>query len=224
MSTQWLTVPQEQRLDVLGDLNSETQNVWIGLHGYGQLVHYFQRHFRGAVVKGRAFVFPQGTHKFYLNGVEGRVGASWMTKDNREVDIENQRMYLNAVLTWVRNRAQGARIHVVGFSQGVATGMRFLGHSVEPVEGFLAWAGSWPPDLDERSLAGLRGTHFKGWFGTDDAFIGLEKQERILAHYRENYGLELPVERYEGGHKFDLAILEREIGAIEVESVTQKKQ
>ena len=62
MSKFFLEVPQKQRVDVLGTLNESTTDVWIALHGYGQLVEYFQRHFRSMVTPTRAFVFPQGAH------------------------------------------------------------------------------------------------------------------------------------------------------------------
>ncbi|MEY2963492.1 MAG: hypothetical protein RL754_753 [Bacteroidota bacterium] len=215
MAVKWLPVVQEQRVDVLGELVPETKNVWIGLHGYGQLVQFFSRHFRDFVTEDRAFVFPQGPHKFYLNGVSGRVGASWMTKEDRLVDIDNQRVYLEQVRAWVAQQCPMAEIHVVAFSQGVATGMRWLGRNEGSLGAFLAWAGSWPPDLDEKSIAGLKSTRFQGWFGTEDEFIGLEKQEEILRHYREELELVLPYDRYEGGHRFDSAILGREIDRLE---------
>ena len=215
MAKNWLVIPQEQRVDTLGDLNGETREVWIGLHGYGQLVEYFQRHFRELVTVERAFVFPQGTHKFYLQGTKGRVGASWMTKDERVKDIDNQRVFLKAVMQWVREQCPEARIHFVAFSQGVATVMRFLGHEPSPVHSVLAWSGSWPPDLEDRNLATLRKVNFQGWFGSDDEYIGTEKQEEILARYREEYELEPEVGYYEGGHAFDREILTSEIERLE---------
>lgn len=215
MSTMWLPVAQEQRVDVLGELGVKTREVWIALHGYGQLVAYFQRHFRACVTEQRAFVFPQGQHKFYLNGVSGRVGASWMTKDEREKDIENQRRYLSEVMRFVRKQCPNARFHLVGFSQGVATGMRFLGYSPEAFTSVLAWAGSWPPDLDAKGLNALREVQFQGWFGDNDPFIGAEKQREILEWYRSEYEWVPEVGYYEGGHAFDKAILKSEIERLE---------
>ena len=122
--THWIPVAQEQIVDSLGTLSDATKHVWVGLHGYGQLVQLFARHFRSLATEERAFVFPQGPHKFYLNGVHGRVGASWMTKDERLVDITNQRLYLGFVFQWIKQHAPKATIHCVGFSQGVATIMR----------------------------------------------------------------------------------------------------
>ena len=189
MSKFFLEVPQKQRVDVLGTLNESTTDVWIALHGYGQLVEYFQRHFRSMVTPTRAFVFPQGAHKFYLQGTEGRVGASWMTKEDRLTDIENQRLYLNEACRWILSEAPSTRLHMVGFSQGVATGMRFLGHSEVPFQSLLAWAGSWPPDLGDSSQEALRTMYMSAWFGTQDPFVDEEKKQERCALYADKFNL-----------------------------------
>ena len=64
-------------------------------------------------------------------------------------------------------------------------------------------------------MEALKATRFKGWFGSDDAFIGVEKQVQIITHYREEFGLELDWDRYEGGHTFDKVILAEAITQLE---------
>jgi predicted esterase len=201
--THWIPVAQEQRVDSLGTLSDATKHVWVGLHGYGQLVQFFARHFRSLATEERAFVFPQGPHKFYLNGVHGRVGASWMTKDERLVDIANQRLYLGFVFQWIKQQAPKATIHCVAFSQGVATIMRCIGHPDVQPSSILAWAGSWPPDLDETNRAALEELRFKACFGTRDEYITTEKQQEMRGYYLEKYNFEPSVSVYEGGHSFD---------------------
>ena len=213
--THWIPVVQEQRIDSLGTLSDETKHVWVGLHGYGQLVQFFARHFRSLVSEERAFVFPQGPHKFYLNGVHGRVGASWMTKDERLVDIDNQRKYLGSVFQWIKQQAPKATIHCVGFSQGVATIMRCIGHENVQPHSLLAWAGSWPPDLDEMNRATLEKLRFKACFGTQDEYITTEKQQEMQGYYLEKYNFEPLVSVYEGGHSFDAEKLAQEIATLE---------
>lgn len=215
MKQHWISTEQEQRVDVLGELKPSTKHIWIGLHGYGQLVEFFQRPFRDAETEDRAFVFPQAPHKFYINGVSGRVGASWMTKHERLKDIENQKQYLNTVLNWVHAKAPTAQIHVLAFSQGVATIMRFLGHSPVTISTLLAWAGSWPPDASVENIKALSKINFQGWFGDKDEFISRQKQIEIQAHYKNQFELDLEVSIYEGGHKFNKAILISEIARLE---------
>lgn len=213
--THWIPVAQEQRVDSLGTLSDATKHVWVGLHGYGQLVQFFARHFRSLATEERAFVFPQGPHKFYLNGVHGRVGASWMTKDERLVDIANQRLYLGFVFQWIKQQAPKATIHCVAFSQGVATIMRCIGHPDVQPSSILAWAGSWPPDLDETNRAALEELRFKACFGTRDEYITTEKQQEMIGYYLEKYNFEPSVSVYEGGHSFDVEKLAQEIATLE---------
>jgi predicted esterase len=213
--THWIPVAQEQRVDSLGTLSDATKHVWVGLHGYGQLVQFFARHFRSLATEERAFVFPQGPHKFYLNGVHGRVGASWMTKDERLVDITNQRLYLGFVFQWIKQQAPKATIHCVAFSQGVATIMRCIGHPDVQPSSILAWAGSWPPDLDETNRAALEELRFKACFGTRDEYITTEKQQEMRGYYLEKYNFEPSVSVYEGGHSFDVEKLAQEIAILE---------
>ena len=213
--THWIPVAQEQRVDSLGALSESTKHVWVGLHGYGQLVQFFARHFRSLVTEERAFVFPQGPHKFYLNGVHGRVGASWMTKDQRLVDIANQRIYLGFVFRWIKKQAPKATIHCIGFSQGVATIMRCIGHEDVQPSSLLAWAGSWPPDLDKTNRATLEKLRFKACFGSQDEYITTEKQQEMIGYYLEKYNFEPSVSVYEGGHSFDAEKLAQEIATLE---------
>ena len=145
----------------------------------------------------------------------GRVGASWMTKDERLVDIANQREYLSSVFRWIEEKAPHSTIHCIGFSQGVATIMRCIGHQGVLPASLLAWAGSWPPDLDKTNRAALNALTFKAWFGTQDEYINTEKQEQMVTHYREKYNFEPMVGIYEGGHSFDAEKLAREITALE---------
>ena len=215
MSTHFIEALQKQRIDSLGELNESTTNIWFALHGYGQLVEYFKRHFVPLVQNGRAIILPQGAHKFYLNGTEGRVGASWMTKEDRLTDIDNQRLFLNEAISWAAAKAPNARFHMVGFSQGVATGMRFLGYSCVSFHSLLAWAGSWPPDLDEKSRMVLAQTTMSSWFGTTDPFIGMTKREERITLYKNEFDLRPEVNTYDGGHTFRSDILANEINRLE---------
>lgn len=215
MASRFISVPQQQRVDVLGTLGKETKHVWLALHGYGQLVEYFKRHFRELETPQRAFVLPQGANKFYLQGTEGRVGASWMTKEDRLADIENQRLYLSEVVNWVQREAPNALFHMVGFSQGVATGMRFLGYGSVAFKSLLAWAGSWPPDLDEKSIKALQNLTMHAWFGDDDPYVTPGKVEERTKLYNEQYKVFPVVREYAGAHRFDATILAEEIARLE---------
>ncbi len=118
------------------------------LHGYGQLAKFFIRKFAAISDLNYTVIAPEGQHYFYLDGTSGRVGASWMTKENREQDIANYISYLDAIHTELTTERKWEEIVVLGFSQGVATAFRWLAHSdIEPSK-FLICSGLVPPDVN----------------------------------------------------------------------------
>ncbi|NIP78275.1 MAG: phospholipase, partial [Gemmatimonadetes bacterium] len=83
------------------------REVWFVLHGYGQLAERFVRRFDAlpGVRDGmRAVVAPEALSRFYVeeevtgpHGPESRVGATWMTRADREHEIRDYVEYLDRV-------------------------------------------------------------------------------------------------------------------------------
>ncbi len=90
---------------------------------------------------------PEGLSRFYVKGTDGRVGASWMTLDERITDINDHINYLN---TWWAGLevAEGAEVIVLGFSQGVATAARWLAADFAASKVILH-SGTVPPEWEE---------------------------------------------------------------------------
>ena len=99
------------------------KNLLIAMHGYGQLAEYFIRKFNGCS-KDFTILAPEGPHRFYKNGYSGRVGASWMTKEAREDDIDDNLNWLTKWLTAHLKENTYEKIVLLGFSQGGATAAR----------------------------------------------------------------------------------------------------
>ena len=109
----------------LGKLDSNTQEVWWVFHGYGQLAQFFIEKFKSLQDAGVCVIAPEGLSKFYLAGNSGRIGATWMTRENRLTEIENYSAYLNSILE-MEKPPQKVRTTIVGFSQGAATAVRWI--------------------------------------------------------------------------------------------------
>jgi len=121
------------------------------LHGYGQLAEYFIRKFQRQADEGWNIVAPEGGHRFYLKGTSGRVGASWMTKEERISDIADHVRFLDLVRAQCPFSESGPQV-LLGFSQGVATALRWVSQGQsKPSEwsGLLAHSGVIPPDLSD---------------------------------------------------------------------------
>lgn len=142
-----ILISKTARLETFG--NQQTaQTLIIALHGYGQLVPYFIRKFHQIDSTRNFVVAPEGLHRFYLNGTSGRVGASWMTKEARLDDIEDNINYLNQVYSVYNQNHTFQKVIVLGFSQGAATAARWIEKTDFKIDAFIQWAGVFPPDLE----------------------------------------------------------------------------
>lgn len=199
MDEQHISVPLNCRFFQL-EAQGKPKAHWYVLHGYGQLAKYFIKKFNKLPAIGIHVTAPEGLHRFYLKGSSGRVGASWMTKEDRETDITNYIQVLNA-LDRNNERANGKLERVLfGFSQGCATAMRWLCLGNVSFDRIIMWAGSFPTDL----LLGevkekLQNTTLTLVIGDDDEFI---KSEHIieLQDLLDQANIAYHLVRFQGGH------------------------
>jgi predicted esterase len=205
-----LTVPRTARYYTLGTPSEQTRDLWVVCHGYGQLARYFLRHFAVLDNGATVVVAPEGLSRFYLDGFSGRVGATWMTKEDRLSEIEDQAAYLNLLLQELLQQVPSdVRVHVLGFSQGGATVCRWLATGQVPCQHLVLWAASFPEDIDfESGKMAFEGIPVDVVYGTQDEFITSEK----LQHQQEimsRIGLSPQVHTFEGGHTIEPQLLLR---------------
>lgn len=143
-----IKVEKTFRYKVVGNLET-ARHIIYALHGYGQLIHFFSRKFNSIINKETAVVCPEGMHRFYLKGSSGRVGASWMTKEAREIDIEDNIHFLDMLNKEITAKSKIKKITVLGFSQGGATAARWVQLGSIRTDNFVLWASVFPPDLKE---------------------------------------------------------------------------
>jgi len=148
------------------------------LHGYGQLPAFFIRKFQAQINDGWRVVAPEGAHRFYLKGTDGRVGASWMTREARLDDIADQIQFLDTLRAKLDAESgaefqDGPRV-LLGFSQGASTALRWaaLGQGgAGRWDGLIAHSGVIPPDLKALDGDLSNGPALNVVVGTDDPYI-----------------------------------------------------
>jgi predicted esterase len=127
----------------------------VVLHGYRQLAPQFIRRFRDLSRPWRLIVAPEALNRFYVgdpsgrHGEESRVGGTWMTREDREVEISDYVRYLDLLLRHVEGGLP-APVSVVGlgFSQGCHTVARWAAYGTSALRGMVLWGEVLPPDLD----------------------------------------------------------------------------
>jgi predicted esterase len=137
--------------------------LWVACHGYRQLARYFARPFEAIAGPARRVAVPEGLSRFYVDddggphGPEARVGATWMTREDRLAEIDDYVAYLDAL---VAHLAPGPRSPVTafGFSQGAATASRWAAYGRTEIDRLVLWGGLPAHDLD-LAAAGPRLAH-----------------------------------------------------------------
>jgi len=146
------------------------KTIIFALHGYGQLVEFFIRKFQGLNQKDYFIVAPEGLHRFYLKGSSGRVGASWMTKEERETDIQDYISYLNQLWITISDKNQFEKRVLFGFSQGGATASRWHSFGNFNAHQFILWAAIFPPDMNIKAIPNFEKSNNYFVFGTEDEY------------------------------------------------------
>jgi predicted esterase len=202
-----LRVKRTARFHMLGD-PTNARAIWIVLHGYGQLARFFLNKFEG-LENDMLIVAPEALNRFYLDDAHQRVGATWMTREDRENEIRDQTEHLDSLVELLRTEVGDPPVRVLGFSQGVATACRWSLNGRTRMERLVLWAGGIPP---EPSAERLR-TAWKDLvpdivLGTRDEYA----DDKVLAAQTAKLNAaSIPhrVFRYEGGHALEPVLLSR---------------
>lgn len=192
----------------LGEINASTRQIWFVLHGYAQLAQYFVRKFKTLEQHGICVIAPEGLSRFYLDELQpsgrknARVGATWMTRENRLMDISNYIAYLNAVYT-TEAAHTNIPVTVLGFSQGSATASRWVMSGQVTFSRLILWAGIFPPDMDlETGSKALRDKEVYLVYGKKDPFLNDERfaEMQTLTH---KLNTSVKTVTFEGEHEID---------------------
>lgn len=221
VTTHRIETPRTARYVTLGgpppEASGDVREVWLACHGYGQLAARWARHFEPLAGPRRLVVVPEALSRFYLDDRYQRVGASWMTREDRETEIADQTRFLDGVMTEACGRAgvgiERVRLVGFGFSQGTATICRWLERSPlaatreTRVDRLIVWGGRLPTDMD---LGAER-----GWLATADLRLvagdrdSIATPARVIAQEKRLRDADIPyrVVSYPGEHRLNARVL-----------------
>ncbi|WBL26905.1 alpha/beta hydrolase [Zunongwangia sp. HGR-M22] len=193
---------------VLNEFTETTKNVWLVCHGIGYLSRYFIRFFNHLDFSENYIIAPQAQSKYYLKSDYRHVGASWLTKENTDADIENVLNYLDEVFT-EENLAKAPNLIVLGYSQGVSIATRFVARRQIKCEQLILHSGKVPAELNPEDFKFLKDTKVTYLYGTEDEYLkkGIIKveEERMRTLFPNN----LEILTYNGGHEFNTEIINK---------------
>ena len=213
-----LIVPRSARYAMMGSLEAELAEVWIVCHGHGQLARRFLSRFLPLERPDRLFVAPEALSRFYLepprigpHAVNTPVGASWMTAEDREAEIDDYVNYLDLLHDHIFDLIDRAsvRLWVLGFSQGTATVARWVARGNVDPDRVVLYSGLLPSEIDKEGAARLaKRSPLTIALGTKDDFAKPEliaTQEALLQELRVPH----TTIRFDGGHEVLPEVLQR---------------
>ncbi len=206
-----LAVTRTARYWMLGRPGPGTRELWIACHGYRQSACRFVNRFAPVAAATRVVVAPEGLSRFYVDpapgrhGPEHRVGASWMTREDREREIADYVRYLDALAALMAASLSpaGVRVVALGFSQGGHTAARWVALGRTRVDELVLWASDLPVDLDPVLLGRrLSGAPLTLVLGERDPAVDAERRRRQEEMLRAS-GVSYRLITHDGGHEID---------------------
>ena len=176
--------------------------LWIVCHGYGQSAMGFLNWFKPIFSEDTLIVAPEGLSMFYWEGFNGKVVSSWMTKENRENEINDYINYIETVINEIKpNLNKKTKYNVLGFSQGTATISRWANCTNLDLNSINLWSGLFPDDLlgswKKNKLPKLNLI-----IGENDPFISRTSIDNQKIKLTKN-GIDFNIKTFNGKHTID---------------------
>lgn len=209
MHEHYITTRKTARYYTLGNATGGTAapEIWFVLHGYAQLARYFIRPFDAIATDTRLIVAPEALNRYYFETAPGehaadaRVAATWMTREDREHEIDDYLEYLDRLAEHVSGDVASAAITVLGFSQGAATASRWAARGRTKIDRVILWGASIAHELEPEPEL-FRGADLTIAIGNADAHVNEARIEREHERLTEA-GLDHTLLRYDGGHRIE---------------------
>ncbi len=204
-----LKVDKTAHYSTYGVLNKQTKYFWFALHGSHMLCGQILYKFKNFNPKEHFIVAPEGLSRFYLKGFSGDVVATWMTKEDRLIEIDDFTDYLDTLyLQYLEQIPKSAKKIIFGFSQGGTTAFRWMDKRKVSVDAILAYSSWIPEDINfTRSKTDFASKEMIYSLGLQDEFLN-EDRLNFQKNLVKKYNFPIIYHFYDGIHKIDRNQLE----------------
>jgi predicted esterase len=178
----------------------------VGFHGYAQAAEDILAPLEQlAGDRDVVLVAVQALSRFY-NIKAQTVVASWMTRQDRELAIEDNAEYVSAVVDEVRRELHGETgpLVLAGFSQGAPMAYRAAILSGHDYHGVIVLGGDLPQELVPDQLRTLPPVLI-GRGSSDEWFASAVFRENVAR--LESSGCQTTAFEFDGGHEWDEAFV-----------------
>ncbi|MUP46900.1 esterase [Gramella sp. BOM4] len=190
----------------LNKRTANTKNIWLTFHGIGYLSRYFLKYFKHLDSEENYVIAPQAQSKYYLNGEYRHVGASWLTRENLEQEIENMLNYLDVVFE-AENLSEVENLYIFGYSQGVSVATRFVARRKIKCGKLILHSGKIPQEHTTDDFEHLSESEIKFIYGTEDEYLDSETFKTEEKRLHKLFPKNLEILPFDGGHEVNRDII-----------------
>ena len=198
-----ISISKTAKYSQLGRCSKKIETVWFVLHGYGMLSEYFIKKFDSIINETTLVIAPEATSKFYLGNDYSRVGASWITKSDKESEINDNILFLDKLYSKITDEIghNDFKLNTLGFSQGGPMLLRWLIKKSHKINSLILWGSDIPKDtLTKKNKSKWGSMNLKIVIGKHDEYISDENKKQFV-EIVESYGLKYNLIEYDGSHK-----------------------
>lgn len=191
---------------VLNQFSEKTKNVWLVCHGIGYLSRFFLKYFRDLNPDKNYIIAPQAPSKYYLNQKYTHVGASWLTRENTQLETENVLNYLDEIYN-VEKLQNAPNLIILGFSQGVSVAIRWVAKRKIKCEHLVMHSGKIPAELSAKDFDFLKNTRLSFIYGTRDEYLNEESIKSEENRLKKLFPKNLEIISFDGAHEMNKEII-----------------
>jgi predicted esterase len=179
--------------------------VLVGFHGYAEAAEAQLDRMRAIAGADRWLLISiQGLNRFYHRR-SNVVIAGWMTRQHRDLAIQDNIAYVASVVDLVCREWQTTSTRVyTGFSQGVAMAFRAAASASPPASGVIAVGADVPPEIEPAALGRVGPVLL--CHGRGDPLYTTDIFERDLRRLRDA-AVGVQSLDFEGGHEWSADVL-----------------
>ena len=206
MKKHLIEIQKKARYYTAGANAANCSRVLLAAHGYGMSAERFAQKLETVLDGKTCLIVPEGLYRYYIDNAHKKVGAHWMTKEERLDDIADNVRYLERVLADCGIGKQ-TPVTALGFSQGTHTLLRFSVRTEHNIRHFISWGSHIPADvLEEEFLPFFQRARLTLAWGNEDEFISPDKMQ-MHAEELNDKGVPFELVKYNGRHKIETDVL-----------------
>ncbi|QQX75908.1 MULTISPECIES: alpha/beta hydrolase [Aequorivita] len=191
----------------LNNFTEKTKYIWVVFHGMGYLSKYFINYFSELNADENYIIAPQAPSKYYQGKDFKHVGASWLTRENTQMETQNILNYIDEVYSKERV-GKTTNLIVLGYSQGVSIAARWVASRKIQCNKLILHSGGIPNELEPADFEFLSTqTEVIYLYGNKDQYITEARETEEKLKGSKLFQNRLKIEVFNGTHEVNREFL-----------------